>query len=217
MNKLNTIKIIAISAFVLFTFAGTTFADYQSGYNYTYNTYQAPKFDNPMPIISSIVPNSSALGVGSKNVTITGEGFIPSSVARINGNNQPTTFIDNSHLLFQVTGNDTQKYFHDGGFFITVVNGLPGGGYSNTAFFTIGDNVNNFSDTNTNQNSGDKNSKNQNIDDVAANALFGSNGVFPSGIIQWLCLAILVLLAVIWIRRLYGADKRYHDKPMKHD
>src|SRR3989344_4737083 len=93
--------------------------------------------DNPEPIIKSINPSASNVGVGTKTVNIIGEGFIPSSVARVNGSNRPTTFIDSSHLLVQITGNDTYLYQTNGGFYITVFNGPPGGGYSNAVFFKI--------------------------------------------------------------------------------
>ncbi len=52
---------------------------------------------------------------------------------------------------------------------------------------------------------------------LAASAIFGSKGFLPSGIIQWILLAILVLLIVIIARKIYGADAAYHATPMKHD
>lgn len=52
---------------------------------------------------------------------------------------------------------------------------------------------------------------------LAANAIFGTNSLMPSGIIQWVLFAILVLLVVMLVRKIYGADQRYHAAPMKHD
>lgn len=162
------------------------------------------------------------MGVGTKTITITGEGFVPASVARINGSNRATTFIDSSHLLLQITGNDTNAYASNGGFFITVYNPAPGGGYSNGVFFAV-NNTNNyqnsydysnntassFSDTNTNG-GGSYQTQNQNVapaqsgndnSNPASNAIFGSNSFTPSGLIQWVFFAILVLLIVILVRK----------------
>jgi len=53
--------------------------------------------------------------------------------------------------------------------------------------------------------------------DLAAGVIFGSNSLIPSGLIQWILFAILVLIAAILIRKIYGGDKRYHSTPLKHD
>jgi hypothetical protein len=179
INKTNInigLKMLTILAFA-FIFVPFNIAMAEGGYNTTYSTYSYPinypvaQENNPKPTIDSINPKSSNLGVGTKTITITGDGFVPSSVARINAANRPTTFIDSSHLLVQVNGNDMYAYRTNGGFYITVYNGLPGGGYSNSAFFAVnntatsgGTNTNytnnnsststtNFNDTNSNQNS----------------------------------------------------------------
>ncbi len=52
--------------------------------------------------------------------------------------------------------------------------------------------------------------------DLAANAIFGSNTFLPSGIIQWILFAILVFLIVILVRKIYGGGEKYHAAPMKH-
>jgi len=191
--------------------------------------------NNPKPSIRSINPKSSNIGTGTKTVTITGKGFVPSSVARINASNRPTVFIDSSHLLVQINGNDTYAYRTNGGFFITVFNGAPGGGYSDAAFFTINNvatntNTNNgynssttnfndandtFTDTNQNENYTDNNTD-ENYSNLASNAIFGVNGFLPSGLIQWILLAIIVLLIVIFVRRIFGAKENYNESPMKH-
>jgi hypothetical protein len=51
---------------------------------------------------------------------------------------------------------------------------------------------------------------------LAANAIFGSNSFLPSGIIQWILFAILILVIVIIARKIFGADKKYHETPLKH-
>ena len=51
---------------------------------------------------------------------------------------------------------------------------------------------------------------------LTASAVSGSKGFIPSGIIQWIVFAILVLLAVILARRIYATQK-YQAAPLKHD
>src|SRR6185369_9623894 len=118
MKKINNksinfgLKVLTVLAFALIfipinkvSAAYGSYTRYQTGTPiFTYD--QPEEATNPEPSISSISPRSSNLGVGVKTVTITGGGFVPSSVARINGANRPTVFIDGSHLLIQVSGND---------------------------------------------------------------------------------------------------------------
>lgn len=211
-----------------------TNGSYDSGYN-------APE-DNPVPSINSINPRSSNVGVGTKTITITGSGFVPDSVARINASTRPVTFIDSSHLLVQITGNDTSLYQNNGGFYISVFNGAPGGGYSNALFFTINNiapvtNGNNnsynssttsFTDTNTysntnqtqsgtSSNTNSTTSANSNTSsNLASSVIFGSNTFLPSGLIQWVLLAIVILLIIILVRKVFGAKQKYDEAPMKH-
>ena len=54
--------------------------------------------------------------------------------------------------------------------------------------------------------------------DIVANVILGGPGSFlPSGLVQWIILAILVVLAVILIRKIFNIDKRYFKKLMKHN
>lgn len=210
---------------------GTT-VPYRTGSGYYYEV------NNPKPSVSSIYPRSSNVGTGTKTITITGSGFVPSSIARVNGSNRPTTFIDASHLLVQINGNDTYTYRANGGFFITVFNGAPGGGYSNAAFLTINTvsptantgNTNyspdNFVDTNYNNTSNVNNTNsnytnnqtttNDTASSLTSNALFGTNSFMPSGLIQWVLFIIIILLIIIAVRKLFGANEEYHSSPMKH-
>jgi hypothetical protein len=247
MKKINnksinySLKILTILAFSLIFVPNNTYAAY--GTNIIYQTtdggYFAKNVNNPKPTINSINPKSSNVGVGTKTITITGKGFVPNSIVRINGVNRSSTFIDNSHLLVQITGNDTSAYRTNGGFFITVYNGAPGGGYSNAEFFTINspaptnttntnksNNYNssttNFNDTNSNGTFTDNtnttdNSANNNYSDLASNAVFGSTGFLPSGLIQWILFAIIILLIVILARKIFGAKEEYENSPMKHE
>lgn len=58
---------------------------------------------------------------------------------------------------------------------------------------------------------------NTNENNLAANALFATNNFMPNSIIEWLLFAILVLLIVILVRKIIGADKNYFATPLKHD
>jgi hypothetical protein len=49
-----------------------------------------------------------------------------------------------------------------------------------------------------------------------ANAISATNGFTPSGIIAWILFAILILIVIIIARKIFGADKKYHESPMKH-
>ena len=51
--------------------------------------------------------------------------------------------------------------------------------------------------------------------DLAAGVIFGSENFLPSGLIQWIFFAILVLLIIILARKIFSAEK-YHSTPMKH-
>jgi len=52
---------------------------------------------------------------------------------------------------------------------------------------------------------------------LLANAVFGSNSLMPSGLIQWVFFAILILLVVILFRKIYGGSEKYYAAPMKYD
>jgi len=243
-NKINfSLQILSILAFSLLLMPIKTFAT--PGY-----------IDNPAPYIESISPNSSNINRGTNMIiAITGNGFIPSSVARVNGSDRVTTFIDYSHVLVRLYPNDT---YNTDGFYINVFNGFPGGGYSNAQYFTVNpipitntynnnqsstitrsattvtNNTNNntdntYSNTNTTKtnnttNSNSNNNSNSNVNDeansnasnLAATAIFGSNSFLPSGLIQWILFAILILLIVIFVRRVFGARKNYEESPLKH-
>jgi len=164
--------------------------------------------DNPVPAVTSITPKSENLDTSVTTITVNGSGFVPTSVARINGSNRPVTFIDSSHLLVQINSNDINTYQANGGFYITVFNGAPGGGYSNAAFFA----VNNNAGSTTNG----TDSSNKSYGSLASNAIFGSNSFLPSGLVQWILFAIIILIIVIIIRKIFGGREHYDELPMKH-
>lgn len=182
--------------------------------------------DNPKPMIYWITPKAADWGATGNTITIMGKNFIPSSVARVNGVNRATTFIDSSHLLLRLTGPDL--YRTDGGFYVTVWNPAPGGGYSNSEFFTI----NNGALPNTAERSGTggtpvSNDPNLNYNmpnpageqfrELTSTAVFGAASFLPSGLIQWVLVAIVILLLIIMGRKMFGSEEGYHAAPLKHD
>jgi hypothetical protein len=156
-----SLKILTILAFGLLVLPMTVLADYNvspfyvvgdqifysSGNGNTgYNSNQNSQNNNPLPYINSINPNYANIGSGAKTVTLIGGGFMQGSVARINGSNRNTTFLDPAHLLVQLTSNDLSQ---TNGISITVWNRAPGGGYSNAVPFTVRATVSNYNNTTT--------------------------------------------------------------------
>jgi hypothetical protein len=106
------------------------------------------------PNVRSLSTTSANINSGTKSVTIIGGGFMPNSVARVNGYERFTTFIDSSHLLVKLTTGDMSN---SNGLFINVFNEGICGGYSNSAFFTI---VSPVTSTNTGNNNNSNNTGN---------------------------------------------------------
>ena len=197
------------------------------------NDDRVAQFHNPLPFVSSISPNSANLGENAKTITITGYGFVPNSIARFNGSNRPTTFIDYSHLLIHLNASDMQG---SSGRYINVFNPAPDGGYSNSVFFTINGYVisdaqttaqnSNTSTVNSNaDNANNANSANltkeqvsneESASSLVSNVIFGSTSFMPSGVIQWIFFAILILVIVILVRKIFGAEKKYQETPLKY-
>ena len=50
---------------------------------------------------------------------------------------------------------------------------------------------------------------------LAASAIFGDIGFMPSGLFQWILFAILILLIIILVRRIFGGSKKFHETPLK--
>lgn len=90
--------------------------------------------DNPVPALTSISPNSALQGSGAFTLTVNGSGFVPASVVRWNGQNRTTTFVSNSQLTASILASDLTSA---GSANVTVFNGTPGGGTSNSLTFTI--------------------------------------------------------------------------------
>ena len=55
--------------------------------------------NNPVPTLSSILPNTAAAGSGAFTLTATGTNFVASSVVRWNGSSRTTTFVSHGQLF----------------------------------------------------------------------------------------------------------------------
>ena len=93
---------------------------------------QAPP--NPVPIISWLTPPSTPPAGSALTLGVSGSGFVPGSTVLWNGLNLATTFVSANQLTADVPSTDTAA---NGTASITVFNPAPGGGVSNTTFFTV--------------------------------------------------------------------------------
>ena len=89
---------------------------------------------NPAPSIGAIDPTSTVAGSGAFTLTVTGAGFIPSSVVRWNGSNRATSFANGNRLTASIPASDVAGA---GSASVTVFNPGPGGGSSNEVAFAI--------------------------------------------------------------------------------
>lgn len=181
---------------------------------------------NPVPVINSINPTAVMLNSGSDTITITGSNFIRSSVVRLNGSDRATTYVNSGKLTAQLNHGDTTTL---GTHSVTVYNPGPGGGSSNITYLNIKSNTVAKASTSTaaksttrtttsTSNSGGSFIPSNTGDDlslVAGNAIFGSNSFMPTGLVQWILFAILILLIVIITRKIFVGDDE-KNRPLKH-
>jgi hypothetical protein len=89
---------------------------------------------NPVPALTALAPASSLVGGPDLPLTITGTNFVFNSIARFNGIDRPTTFVNNTELTVLIPAADMASA---GTFPITVFNPTPGGGLSSALEFTV--------------------------------------------------------------------------------
>lgn len=90
---------------------------------------------NPVPTVASVTPNSVAAGAPDTTVTISGNGFISSSIANLNGQALKTAFVSATQITAVIpAGNLAAGAINN----ITVTNPPPGGGISSgSVAFTV--------------------------------------------------------------------------------
>lgn len=90
---------------------------------------------NPVPRISEpLVPASTAPGRPAFTLTVSGTGFVPSSVVHWNSVPRPTAYVSSSQLTTDIPASDTAAASTA---WITVSSPSPGGGTSDLAFLPI--------------------------------------------------------------------------------
>jgi trimeric autotransporter adhesin len=89
---------------------------------------------NPAPTIASITPSSLVAGTSSQTLTVTGSGFISSSVINLNTTALSTTYVSSTSLQATVPASAIAA---DGTIRISVTNPSPGGGTSQEQSYAI--------------------------------------------------------------------------------
>lgn len=89
---------------------------------------------NPAPAITSVAPASFVSGATSPVVTVTGTGFVSSTVIQVNGSARPTTFVSSTQVSVALTTADVSAA---SSLSLTAVNPAPGGGTSTAAAVAV--------------------------------------------------------------------------------
>ncbi len=231
------IFIVFVSGFTLTTPAHATTFTVNSGATFTGNSSSTQTNQNtngsinPIPIVYAVTPNYVTAISGNMAVILTGVNFVQGSMAQFNNNinntYRPTTFTDSGRLTVILNASDLAK---SGNYVISVFNPMPGGGTSNGVFFTVNVTpqvINSVSpatiappapiSTNTVSSKATApkvatKTKSKVVteigNDLTASAIFASNGFLPTNIFQWILFAIMILLGVIFWRKLYVNEEK---------
>ncbi|HXM66875.1 MAG TPA: Ig-like domain repeat protein [Candidatus Acidoferrum sp.] len=99
-------------------------------------TFAAPATaQDPVPLTNQpLVPDATAPGGPGFTLTVNGAGFVATSVVNWDGNPRTTTFVSKSRLTAAVLASDIATASTAA---VTVVSPGPGGGVSNTLYFSI--------------------------------------------------------------------------------
>ena len=89
---------------------------------------------NPIPTVTSLSPANLAAGSATFSLTVTGTGFVNSSVVQFAGAARPTTFVSATQLTATIDAADVAAI---GGYVITVFTPAPGGGRTAGTFLTV--------------------------------------------------------------------------------
>ncbi len=114
---------------------------------------------------------------------------------------------DNSNDVVYVNGGNNENYSRSNS--NTTYNNSKSTSTSNTT-------KNTTKSTSTSNQEDFESNDSEELSDIAGNAIFGTGGFAPSGLVQWILLGIFILLIVILVRKITGAEARYHAEPLKH-
>lgn len=90
---------------------------------------------NPVPVLSTLTPDTAAPGAAGFVLTVDGLNFIQNmSVVRVNGQDRVTSFVNATRLTAQIPQTDIAA---TGNLQVTVFNSPPAGGVSNALFLSI--------------------------------------------------------------------------------
>ncbi|MGA7930044.1 MAG: Ig-like domain repeat protein [Candidatus Sulfotelmatobacter sp.] len=90
---------------------------------------------NPVPFLDQpLVPDAAAPGGAGFTLTVNGAGFVATSTVNWNASPRATTFVSSSQLIATILASDIATASTAS---VTVVNPSPGGGASNTLYFSI--------------------------------------------------------------------------------
>ena len=89
---------------------------------------------NPVPVLTSILPASKTVGDAAFTLTANGSSFNSSSIVRLNGIDRATTFVSPTQLTAQIPATDLLSA---SSLSITVFNPAPGGGSSSASTLTV--------------------------------------------------------------------------------
>ena len=53
--------------------------------------------------------------------------------------------------------------------------------------------------------------------DMPEAIIFGQNSFMPSGLLQWIIFAVLILIVILLVRKVFGLSDKYFSTPLKHD
>jgi hypothetical protein len=90
--------------------------------------------NNPVPAITQLTPATLTTGTASLMVTVTGTGFVSTTVIDVNGSTRTTTYVSATQLNVTLTAADVAAA---GSLSLTAVNAAPGGGTSSAVSFPI--------------------------------------------------------------------------------
>jgi hypothetical protein len=89
---------------------------------------------NPVPALAALSPASASVNSPALSLTLTGSGFISSSVVQWNGSALATTYLSPTQLTATIPASDLASVSSAN---VTVANPAPGGGTSTAAAFSV--------------------------------------------------------------------------------
>jgi hypothetical protein len=104
------------------------------GTDYSATSFIVTAAPSPVPMVTSLAPNTAVAGSGSFSLTVNGSGFTTSSVVAFNGATLTTTYGSATQLTAQVPASAVAAA---GAFGVTVTTPAPGGGTSAAVTFTV--------------------------------------------------------------------------------